>query len=104
MLKVIVAGLIALSCLVSPAIEQNAEAQTRVIVVHRRWTPPPMRVERVVVRSGYIWAHGHWRWNGESFVWVSGHYIPIVYGRTWIHHRYILRGDYWVFVPGHWTR
>ncbi|MEO5558115.1 MAG: YXWGXW repeat-containing protein, partial [Dokdonella sp.] len=31
--------------------------------------PPPARIERVVMRPGYAWAPGYWRWNGARHVW-----------------------------------
>ena len=38
--------------------------------------PPAPRYEQVVVRPGYVWAPGYWRWDGHGHhVWVGGYYM-----------------------------
>ena len=66
-----------------------ASAAARVYV---RVGPPAPRVERVVVvRPGYVWTPGYYRWNGRVYVWVAGrHVIPPRPHAVW--------------VPGHWER
>ena len=37
--------------------------------------PPPPRIENVPHRDGYVWAAGHWQWNGKSWTWSTGSYL-----------------------------
>lgn len=65
--------------------------------------PPPVRVERVGIRAGYVWAPGYWRWSGSRHVWVGGRWLPArpgyhYVGAHWAHwgHGWRLRGGGWV--------
>jgi WXXGXW repeat (2 copies) len=68
---------------------------------------PPARVVEVrpVVRRGYVWQDGYYRWNGYRYVWVGGRSVRAPYARAaWASGRWERqhRGYYW--VPGHWVR
>ena len=84
--------------LVSPA-----SAATQIYV---RIGPPARAVEvRPVVRPGYVWQDGYYRWNGHRYAWVSGRSVRAPYARAaWSSGRWERshRGYYW--VPGHWVR
>ena len=79
-----------------------AEARTRIYV---RIAPPPLVVEHVAVapRANVVWVPGYHRWNGASYVWVSGRWAqpPRRHARwvegRWVHER---RGYYW--SEGRW--
>jgi len=55
-------------------------------------TPPTVRVETRTLAPGpgFSWTPGYWRWNGATYVWVSG---------TWIRPPRTTA----VWVPGHWV-
>jgi len=67
--------------------------------------PPPLRTENVGhPRDGYVWAAGHWEWNGQAYRWVSGSWI-VEHGRSrWVADQWEPMGSQWRFVPGHWER
>lgn len=68
----------------------------RHVVYHRTAVP--------VVRSGYVWIDGHYRWNKRtrSYIWVDGRYVKQKRGKVWRHGYWKpVRGGY-VYVPGGW--
>lgn len=85
----------------SSGVSQPAPAQQ---VVYVQQTPPPPRVETVVVSPGptYVWVGGEWLWNG-GWSWRAGYWCLPPYpnsiwiGGSWSHHD---RG--WRHSPGHW--
>ena len=104
MLKILLAGLIGLGCILGPTAVGQARADERVVVVLEAPAAPPVaRVETIVVRPGYLWSHGHWYWNSAHWVWIPGHYVRVVYNRTYIHPHYLVRGHRWIFIRGHWV-
>jgi hypothetical protein len=64
--------------------------------------PPPARVENVPPKAGYIWAAGHWEWNGHSWAWITGSYIFERRGQHWTPDRWEESGSQWHFVEGRW--
>jgi WXXGXW repeat (2 copies) len=67
--------------------------------------PPPLRMENVGhPRDGYVWAPGHWEWNGQAYRWVSGGWIVERGKARWIADQWEPSGSQWRFVPGHWER
>jgi hypothetical protein len=67
--------------------------------------PPPVRIETVPpARAGWVWAPGHWRWEGGTHVWHPGHWIRERPGFHWIPELWVQAGPHWHFVPGHWER
>lgn len=79
-----------------------AEARTYV-AVNLGHAPPPPRYERVVVREGYVWAPGYWRWDGYGYVWVGGYSVRARHGYHYVgpywapygHHHWRYHGGYW---------
>ncbi|WP_242107123.1 hypothetical protein [Luteimonas aquatica] len=69
-----------------------------------RVAPPPPRHERVVVRPGYAWTPGYWRWNGRRHVWVAGGYVPARAGYVYRPARWYRAGADWRFRGGYWVR
>jgi hypothetical protein len=68
-------------------------------------TPPTVRVETRTVAPGpgFIWTPGYWRWNGATYVWVSGTWIrPPRTTAVWVPGHWVHRPRGWVWVPGHW--
>lgn len=64
--------------------------------------PPPPRYERVVVRPGYEWAPGYWRWNGRRYVWAGGRYIGSRPGHRWERSEWVHEGPHWRYRKGGW--
>jgi|SRR5580658_310379 hypothetical protein len=65
--------------------------------------PPPARIERFEPRDGYVWASGYWEWNGRSYHWVSGAYMPERRGARWVPDEWEQVGPHWRRVAGHWA-
>jgi hypothetical protein len=67
--------------------------------------PPPPQIEHPPPRrDGYVWAAGHWEWNGRSYAWVSGIWILEHRAAHWVADRWEQAGERWRYVPGHWER
>ncbi|WP_031373368.1 YXWGXW repeat-containing protein [Lysobacter antibioticus] len=80
------------------------QAQARAYVdVNVRVAPPPPRYERVRVRPGYVWAPGHWRWDGRGYRWVGGHYVVARRGYVYVAPRWHPYGPTWRFRDGYWV-
>jgi hypothetical protein len=66
--------------------------------------PPADRVEVVpAAREGYVWAPGYWTWDGSSYAWVDGRYVPALAGYRYVAPRwesvdghYVLRSEQWM--------
>lgn len=81
-----------------------APAQARSVVeLSVRTAPPPPRVERVVVRPGYVWTPGYWRWNGRRHVWIGGHYVRARPGYVYVGPRWEPHGPAYRFHRGYWV-
>ncbi len=64
--------------------------------VYVQIAPPPARYEVVPApRHGYVWAEGHWEWNGHRYRWIRG---------TWMRARpgYRYYAPHWVERNGQW--
>ncbi len=67
--------------------------------------PPAPRFEQVVVRPGYVWAPGYWRWRGDQHIWVEGAYIRERPGYVWQPHHWVQGPNGgWHFIEGGWVR
>jgi hypothetical protein len=65
--------------------------------------PPPDRVEHAPPpRDGYVWAAGHWEWNGRAYAWMSGTWITERRAAHWVADRWEQVGARWHYVAGHW--
>lgn len=84
----------------------SAPAQARGYVsINVGIAPPPPRYERVVIRPGYVWSPGYWRWNGRRHVWVGGNYVPVRRGYAYVPARWQPYGQqHWRFHDGYWVR
>jgi hypothetical protein len=70
------------------------------------YEPPAPRREVVIIESrpspGYVWAAGHWSWQGR-WVWIGGHWVRCRVGyHRWIPGHWEVRGRHWAWIPGHW--
>jgi hypothetical protein len=64
--------------------------------------PPPVKVEVIQQRPGFIWAPGYWRWDGHTHVWVGGHLEKDRPGHHWIKAEWVEEHGRHRFVEGHW--
>jgi WXXGXW repeat (2 copies) len=68
--------------------------------------PPPRRAEipPPAPSPQALWRFGHWRWNGQQYVWVPGHYVqrpsPTA---NWTPDYWEQGPDGWMWVEGQWT-
>jgi hypothetical protein len=84
-------------------IAMSGPASARVAVgVSIGVAPPAARIERVVVRPGYAWSPGYWRWNGARHVWVGGVWLRAQPGRHFVPAGWIHVGPAWRFHRGYW--
>lgn len=68
--------------------------------------PPRIRRERTPVRPDreHVYIKGHWDWQGDQWVWVSGRWErPSSRSNRWIAARYVRDGRAWRYEPGHWS-
>jgi hypothetical protein len=66
--------------------------------------PPAPLVERVPApRHGYVWAPGHWEWNGRRHVWAAGYWIAERPGYAYSAPVWVQRGGGWTMEPERWT-
>ncbi|MBV9201214.1 MAG: YXWGXW repeat-containing protein [Alphaproteobacteria bacterium] len=85
-----------------PAI--SADAQTPIVPAPR--PPPPRRAELPPPAPSpqALWKYGHWRWNGQKYVWVPGLYVqrpsPTA---NWIPDYWEQGPKGWMWVEGQWT-
>jgi len=68
-------------------------------------TPPPAVQEETVppARTGYIWAPGYQRWDGDHYTWVTGHWVEARVHSHWEPDSWEKVDDtHWRFRAGHW--
>jgi hypothetical protein len=66
--------------------------------------PPAPRVEVAPPpRVGYVWEHGHWRWEHGRYVWAGGHWEAVRRGLHWEPGHWVHAGPNWRWVGGHWA-
>ena len=95
MKRMIAAGFLALSMMTGAA---NAE-------VSIRFGPPPPPREVMIAQPGprHVWVQGHYRWNGNRYVWERGYWSVPPRGRSaWVPGRWERRngGNFW--IQGYW--
>jgi WXXGXW repeat (2 copies) len=93
--------IVGVAVLATPALA-GCYAETSGYVVGE--APPPPREEVVVYRPGQIWVHGHWRHDGNQYVWHSGYYERERPGHVYLEGRWVKRGHELVWIDGAWRR
>ncbi|MEK7230846.1 MAG: YXWGXW repeat-containing protein [Pseudomonadota bacterium] len=67
--------------------------------------PPAPRYEEVPApRSGYAWAPGYWRWEGQRHVWAPGRWLEASPGSYWVADRWEPKNGRHYYEPGHWKQ
>jgi len=96
--NILFASMLAAGALSVPSLGQAASFDIEVGVA-----PPPERVEVVPPpREGYVYEPGHWRYEGNTYVWRNGEYIRYREGHRWVPRRWEHEGEHWRFRAGHW--
>ncbi|MCE5233913.1 MAG: hypothetical protein ABFC67_15180 [Mizugakiibacter sp.] len=93
-------GLAALGAAHAPGAAARTYVDVRINVA-----PPPPRVERVIVRPGYVWVPGYWRWDDHvrRHVRVDGYYVHARPGYRYVPARWVHEGPAWRFHAGYWV-
>jgi hypothetical protein len=95
----------ALMVAVAGGVTLPSPAQARAVIgVSIGVAPPPLRIERVAVRVGHVWAPGYWRWNGGRHVWVGGYWVPARAGYRYVGASWARVGPDWRFRHARWVR
>lgn len=102
------AAVISAPALIAPATFSPAAAQVDLNVMIGT-PPPPPRYEVVPApRAGYVWAPGHWRWDGRQHVWNNGVWVQERAGYRFVPdrwERYVDNGhERWRYVASRWDR
>lgn len=68
--------------------------------------PPAPRYEVVPApRAGWVWAPGHWEWQGNRHVWMQGTWLRERSGYEYRAPRWVQRGNgEWILVGNNWER
>jgi hypothetical protein len=69
-----------------------------------REAPPPVRVEVVRPRSGYVWVGGHYGARREHYYWSRGRYERARPHHEWHDGRWDHHEDHYDYTPGGWRR
>ena len=67
--------------------------------------PPEPRIEvyGTPPHAEAVWISGNWRYKGEEWVWIPGHWSrPPRPHAVWIPAYWEPRGGGWIWIPGHW--
>lgn len=97
------AGTVFAAALACTAVFTTPAQARAVVAVAIGVAPPPLRVERVGVRVGYVWAPGYWRWNGVRHVWVGGAWVAKRPGWRYVGAGWVRVGPQWRFHRAHWV-
>lgn len=108
LITALAAAAISTPALVAPAMFTPAAAEVDLNVVIGT-PPPPVRYEVVPApRAGYVWAPGHWRWDGHQHVWSAGVWVPERVGYRYVPdrwERYMDNGhERWRYHTARWDR
>jgi len=76
------------------------------VVVTAPTAPPPAQAETPPPAPGprYVWAQGHWSWDGTQYVWNPGRYvIPPTTVARWTPGYWQQSPTGWVWTDGSWN-
>jgi len=75
--------------------------------IQLNYGPPADRYEAVPApRRGYVWAPGHWQWNGNRtrHVWVAGNWQRARPGYAYHAPAWVERDGRWHYTASRWDR
>ena len=100
MKRLTLAALIALAAAAAPL---PSMAYSNVSVVIGTAPPAPMYERLPPPRHGYVWAPGHWEWNGYRHTWAPGFWVAERPGYAYQAPTWYARDGGWVMEPARWT-
>jgi len=100
MKRLTLAALIALAAAAAPL---PSMAYSNVSVVIGTAPPAPMYERLPPPRHGYVWAPGHWEWNGYRHVWATGYWIAERPGYVYRAPAWYQGNGGWYLQPAAWT-
>ncbi len=65
--------------------------------------PAPLYERMPPPRSGYVWAPGHWEWNGRRHVWAQGYWVVARPGYAYSAPAWYRHDGGWALRPAAWT-
>ncbi|CAG4924336.1 hypothetical protein [Paraburkholderia saeva] len=81
-----------------------ASASAAEVVIYAPTAPPAVRHEPAPApRAGYVWDHGHWRYERGHYVWIAGHWQAERVGYHWMPGHWVEHGPNWRWIEGHWA-
>jgi len=78
-------------------------AGTSVSLFVRAAPPAPIYEAAPAPRHGYVWAPGHWEWNGYRHIWAPGFWVAARPGYAYQAPTWYARDGGWVMQPARWT-
>ncbi|MGF6757294.1 YXWGXW repeat-containing protein [Paraburkholderia sp. GAS334] len=96
--------LVAQAALVAAGACTVMAASAAEVAIYAPSAPPAVRYEPVPEpRPGYVWDHGHWRWERGHYVWIAGHWQPERVGHHWVPGHWVAHGPNWRWIEGRWA-
>jgi hypothetical protein len=97
-------ALIVIGTMQSFAHKVEPRVKNKRVVVTRPLKKVIYHQPNVVVRTGYVWVGGHYKWHkrSSSYVWVNGRYVKQKRGKTWVSGRWVQVSRGWYYQPGGW--
>ena len=76
----------------------------RIVYVAKK--PPAVKVIKIGAKpyKSAVLISGHWKWNGNKYVWVKGYWTKPKRGQVWIKGHWVKKPRGWIYVKGHWKR
>jgi hypothetical protein len=70
--------------------------------------PPPLHTEVLprppLSEEPLVWQPGHWDWNGSTYTWRDGAWLPRAgRGTSWLDGYWTTASGSCVWVPAHWV-
>ena len=64
---------------------------------------PVVEVRSVAPGPEFVWISGYHRWDGQRYLWVSGHWERRPHARArWVEGRWRHHNNGWYWIEGHW--
>jgi hypothetical protein len=80
-------------------------ASLAAVDVQLNYGPPAPRYEAVPPpRHGYVWAPGHWQWDGHRHVWSEGHWLRAREGYVYHAPQWREHNGRWSYQASRWDR
>lgn len=85
------------------AFNNLSEATAQIVVKVRPAQPKVVVARPKKTRSGHIWIAGHWRYNGNRYVWQKATWVKARTGHNWIAGTWETCNGGYRWVAGYWA-